>query len=419
MRAPHGHRVGRPALFAAFAWAALRYWLTVFPRAASELRHWRRSAGRIEDPRLRVLAAAALAKRANMEGAAAFATFVPWRARASVVRALVAFQAIYNYADMLAEQPNEDPVGDARRVHQALLLALDPAGAGCGTGGGWSVGDSSSASGGDAVRTAGSADGDFLAEMISVCETASWQLPSYGTVAGAAIRAAGRIVAFQSLSLGPRGELESWAQEQCPGSARYAWWELAAAAGSSLAVHALIAAAASPELSAEEVTAIAAAYFPCIGALHSLLDSLLDVQEDSATGQLRLLDCYPSREQAAAGLRRLATDALKLADELPNGAQHSLLVTSMACSYLAAPEARASGVERVGRQVRAALGPLARPMLVVFALRRLAGRPAPPAAPLAAPAGGAGSLALPADAPQATLSVGVDPQARGADARAA
>jgi tetraprenyl-beta-curcumene synthase len=420
MRGPHGHGGGRSTLYAAFAWAALRYWLAVFPRVASELRHWRRAAGRIADPHLRALAAAALAKQTNIEGAAAFATFVPGRARASAVRALVGFQALYNYADMLAEQPSEDPVGNARRVHQALLVALDPAGGGGGCG------------------SDGRGDGDFLDELISVCETASGQLPSYGAVAGAALRAAARIVAFQSLSLGPPDELETWAREHGSEDAGYAWWELAAAAGSSLAVHALIAAAGTPGLPAEEVAAIESAYFPSIGALHSLLDSMLDVQEDAATGQLCLLDCYPSRDEAADGLARLAAAALKCARELPGETQHPLLVTAMACSYLAAPEAEARAVEPVARRALAALGPMARPMLLVFALRQLAGRARPFAAPFAAQARLAGAsarageatraddprqstdTACPDEARRATPPPNLDhPEPRGADARAA
>lgn len=392
MRGPRRQRAGRPSLAGAFGWAAVRYWLTVFPRVARELRHWRRSANRIADPGLRALALASLAKRENLEGAAAFATFVPWRARGCVVRALVAFQAIYNHADMLAEQPSEDPVGNARRLHQALLAALDPSG------------EESLA--GDARRTSGRIDGDYLAELITACETASWQLPSYGAVAAMVCRAAERIVAFQSLSLGEAAELEAWAERQGPGSVRFAWWELAAAAGSSLSVHALIAAAARPELPAHEVAAIEAAYFPCIGALHSLLDSLVDAHEDAATGQLRLLDCYPSPEHAAEGLQQLVAGALKAARQLPRGVEHTLLVTAMACSYLAAPEASAGDFVGVARRLRASLGPLARPMLLMFGLRRLAG--------------GGRSLATVADAARtATSAVGVDPEPRSADARAA
>lgn len=390
MREPGGHRDDRLSLAGAFVWAALHYWLIVFPRVALELRHWRRRATRIADPSLRQLALLSLAKRGNIEGAAAFATFVPWRARRSVIRALVAFQATYNYADTLAEQPSDDPVGNARHLHLALLAALDPSGS----------------SADDAQRMAERVDGDYLAEMIAACETASWQLPSYGAVAATACRAAERIVAFQSLSLGQAGELESWADSQGPASAGFAWWEVAAAAGSSLPVHALIAAAASPELSAQDVAAIETAYFPRIGALHSLLDSLVDEEEDAATGQLRLLGCYPSRQDASDGLQELAAGSLKAACELPSGADHALVVTAMACSYLAAPEAWAGGVDVVTRQVRASLGPLARPMLVVFKLRRLANRSRP--APFAA-----------AVADQARPAAVVGAETRGGDARAA
>ncbi len=398
MPEPRGHRAGRLSLAGTFAGAALRYWFTVFPQVASELRHWRRSANRIADPSLRRLALASLAKRGNMEGAAAFATFVPWRARGSVIRALVAFQAIYNYADLLAEQPSDDPVGNARDVHQALLMALDPSGQS-------SVHDSHLAD----ERV----DCDFLAEMIAACETASWQLPSYGTVAGTACRAAERIVAFQSLSLGRQGELESWAESQRPASAGFAWWEVAAAAGSSLSVHALLAAAALPALTTQDVATIDAAYFPCIGAFHSLLDSLVDEQEDAATGQLQLLGCYPSRRQAATGLQQLAARASAAARELPNGTDHALLVTAMACSYLAAPEASSSSVDDVARQTRASLGPLARPMLLVFKLRRLAG-----GGPRVRP-GPSGTAVLAGEQPEsaAPLSAGASP--RGGDARVA
>lgn len=372
MEEPRGHRAGRPLLLGAFASAAVRYWLTVFPRVTLELRRWRRSASRIADPELRRLALASLGKRGNMEGAAAFATFVPWRLRGVVIRALVAFQAIYNYADILAEQPTDEPVQNARALHQALLVALDRSRRA-------PVGRSAVH---HAPPTAGRAGADYLAELIAACETASWQLPSYGAVAATVSTAAERIVAFQSLSLGKGGELESWAEDQGWGIS-FSWWEVAAAAGSSLPVHALIAAAASPELPAADVAAIEAAYFPCIGALHSLLDSLVDEHEDAATGQLRLLECYPSRPQAAEGLERLAADALQAARGLPRGSDHALLVTAMACSYLAAPEASAGGAAGVSRRVTASLGALARPMLLVFKLRRLAGavglRPVPPA----------------------------------------
>src|ERR1700704_2024656 len=136
--------------------AAVRYWLLVFPRVGSELRHWRRSAARIRDPGLRRLALAALDKRGNMEGAAAFAAFVRSGSRRDVVQALVAFQAIYNHVDMLAEQPScGDLESRARDLHEALVLALEP-------------GAGSAACHGQAMQSGGD-DGGYLAEMIEAC----------------------------------------------------------------------------------------------------------------------------------------------------------------------------------------------------------------------------------------------------------
>jgi tetraprenyl-beta-curcumene synthase len=182
---------------------------------------------------------------------------------------------------------------------------------------------------------------------------------------------------------------------------------VAAAAGSSLAIHALIAAAAAPQLQAQDVAAIEAAYFPSIGALHSLLDSLVDQAEDAEAGQLRLLDCYPSRRQAAEGLERLAKDSLAAARELPGPAhQHELLLIAMACSYLSAPEASAVGADAVKQAVRASLGSPAGAMLRVFALRRLARSPR-------------STQGVVATAGSATSVVGVDTKSRGVDARVA
>ena len=44
------------------------------------------------------------------------------------MRALVAFQATYDYIDTLAEQPSADPVANGHQLHLALLTALDPDG---------------------------------------------------------------------------------------------------------------------------------------------------------------------------------------------------------------------------------------------------------------------------------------------------
>ncbi len=97
----------RVKLAGAFARAARTYWASVHPILRGELRHWRARAAEIPDPVLRQLALHSHNhKLENLEGAAAFATFVKPDQRAVVVRALVAFQAAYDYADIVSEQPS-------------------------------------------------------------------------------------------------------------------------------------------------------------------------------------------------------------------------------------------------------------------------------------------------------------------------
>src|ERR1700675_2614972 len=112
---------------ALFVQTALRYWLGVYPHLAREMRHWRARAASIEDPLLRRVALEAQrSKRGNIEGAAAFAVLVPSGSRALTVRMIVAWQAAYDYADLLAEQPCGDRSANARQLHMALLRALQP-----------------------------------------------------------------------------------------------------------------------------------------------------------------------------------------------------------------------------------------------------------------------------------------------------
>jgi tetraprenyl-beta-curcumene synthase len=359
MRPPGEHGLAqRLALTGTFVCAALRYWLVVFPRTCIELRGWRRRAARIGDPVLRTVAFEALGKRANIEGAAAFAAVMPGRRRGKVVRALVAFQAIYNYCDLLAEQPSSEPAPNARHLHAALLVALEPG-----------------AQHRDYYACHGQCDdGGYLAEMVDACRSALSALPSGAAVAVPARRSAARIVAFQSLSLGERDELERWARSQQVTDSRLMWWEAAAAAGSSLGVHALLAAAAAPSLRDRDVAAIETAYFPWVGALHSLLDSVVDEAEDAATGQLSLVGCYRSAPEAAVRMRWLALRALQAASALPAGRRHAVLVVAMACSYLSAPEVAAPDRLALAQAVRDTLGAIAGPALLIFRIRLLASR---------------------------------------------
>ena len=228
MVAPTGSRI---ALASAFAGAASRYWLGVFPLLSRELRHWHDRAREIPDPVLRRHALLTQkSERGNLEGAAAFAVLAPRAHRACVLRAVVAFQATYDYIDTLAEQPCADPVANGHQLHMALLAALEPDGEHADY----------------YEHSAGARDDGYMRKLVDRCRFALRALPSYPSVADSALRCARRMVAYQALNHGEnseaRGALAEWASNLTPADTGLRWWETAAAAASSLSVFALIAA---------------------------------------------------------------------------------------------------------------------------------------------------------------------------------
>jgi tetraprenyl-beta-curcumene synthase len=354
----------RLALATTFAGAARRYWLSVFPCLGCEVRRWQSRASEIRDPVLRRLALDSQhAKRKSLEGAVAFAAFVPRPGRRPVIRALTAYQVIFDYLDTLSEQPNADPIVNGRQLNQALLTAVEP---------------QSSSLDYYAHHSHRNDDG-YLEDLVRVCRATLGTLPSYAAAAAAVRRATERIVAYQSLNHGDahgsHDEFARWASRETRPDTGLRWWETGAAAGSSLAVLALITAAADPLLTLEQTTALENAYYPWIGALHTLLDSLIDRQEDTtASGQRSLLDCYLSPAETAARLEMIAAQSVLHARSLPRANHHAMILAAMASLYLSDPQASTPGARLAKQQVLATMGDLAAPTMLVMGARRAAGR---------------------------------------------
>jgi tetraprenyl-beta-curcumene synthase len=343
----------------AFARAAARYWLSVFPGVRCELRYWHARAREIEDPVLRDLALEAQrTKRRSLEGAAAFAAFVPRAAQRPVITALAAYQVIFDYLDTLTEQPNDDPISNGRQLNQALLAALEPR------------------------RTridyyahhARRGDSGYLEALVEACRAALAKLPSYLTIVEPVRQAAQRIVVYQSLNHGDAARshdaFTQWAREQtCPNTG-LRWWETGAGAGSSLAVLALISATSDPALTASDTDALGDAYYPWIGALHTLLDSLIDRQEDTTSpGQRSLIDYYASPAETAVRLEMIAAQAVRHAKVLPHPYNHAMILAAMASFYLSDPQASTPDARLAKKRVLATMGDLAAPTMLVMRAR--------------------------------------------------
>ncbi len=344
--------------------AAGNYWLNVFPDACREVRTWRTLAGEIPDLALRRIALEAHCdKRGNLEGATAFAAFAQPGARHAVVRALVAYQAIFDYLDNLSEQPCSDPIANGRQLNSALLAAVAP----------------------DEppidyyAHRQHDGDGGYLAALIATCHTALTALPSFAAIAELLQRATERVVVYQSLnhgdSDGRHDAFERWARETSKPYARLRWWEVGAASGSTLDLFALIAAAADPALEPDDAERLRTAYFPWVGALHSLLDSLADCEEDTVTGKRGLIDYYSSPAEAADRIATIATEAMHRTKASPEGRKHALILAAMTSFYLCDLSMSSSPYARLtAPTVLDAMGGLARPTMLIVSARRSASR---------------------------------------------
>jgi tetraprenyl-beta-curcumene synthase len=342
----------------AFASAARRYWIGVFPVVQREIRRLRRCAKGIPDPVLRSLALDAQRRKwASLEGAAAFAAFAPRRQRAGVTRLLVDLQGVFDYADTLMEQPSDVPAANARRLHHAFVAALDP-----------------ELPHRDYYQYhARREDGGYLAGLTDACRASVRKLPSYSAVADVVLKHAGRVVFYQSdINLAVAadyGDLAQWASKQVAGT-ELRWWEIGAACGSSLAIFAQLAAATDPALTSSEVDAIDALYWPWAEALHILLDSLIDRVEDRTTGQRNLLDHYSSQEEMTERLGLLASETAKRAHEV--APHHRLILAGMVALYLSDEQAWAAFARPATERILEATGTFAKPALLILQARRLA-----------------------------------------------
>jgi tetraprenyl-beta-curcumene synthase len=342
----------------AFATATSRYWLSVFPAAQSEMRRLRLRARDIPDPVLRRLALDAQQQKwACLEGAAAFATFLTRKHRARFAHLLVALQALLDYADTLMEQPSDDPVANARQLHQAFLVALQP----------------------DRQHYNYYRhhphwhDGGYLADLADACRASIRELPSYVVVADTVMQHAERMVFYQSTinlaTVADHPRLQRWADAQASCATLY-WWERGAACGSSLAIFAHLAAATDPTLTQYEVDAINALYWPWAEALHILLDSLIDHAEDRATEQPNLLDHYSSQDEMTERLALLARETAERAQEV--APHHRLILASMVALYLSDEQAWTTFARPATERILEATGTVAKPALFVLRARRLA-----------------------------------------------
>ena len=343
--------------------ANARYWTTVAPEVRAQLARWRTRALAIESPELRTLALQTLQEEGfAAEVAATLATLTPRRHRTAAVRGIVALEMMYDYLDGVTEQPAPDPLVNGRQLFKAFTDALDP-GAGLDE---------------DYYRHHPSgSDGGYLRELAETVSETLACLPKAEALApmmqGAAARCAEAEVLTHVGALSNTAIAERWARETTNGSG-LEWREyLAGAASSVLAVHALIALAGDARTTAAHAAPIDEVYL-ALGVLSTMLDSVVDYEQDAANGTLAYINHYDDRSLLGERLVDVAQQAAMRARDAPASAHHLVTMTGIAAYYTSAPSASSELALPVTSRIQGELRPLITPTLAVMRAWRLAKR---------------------------------------------
>lgn len=335
-----------------------RYYVSVAPVVRDELRFWRGRAGRIPDPVLRAAALDNLdGEHLHVHAAAVLATVAPRRHRRPLVRLLVAFEVMYDYLDTLSEEPSPDWVANGLQLHGALAATI------------------SAADDADFYALHERCDdGGYLDELVAACRRRFERLPASDSILPAITAAMARCAEGQTrahAAVEDVEQLERWGRRLHDADSEYRWWELTAATASSLVVHALFAAAADPATTREDAEAVAAAYYPALSALTTLLDSLVDYEGDRRSGEHSYVGYYEASAVAALRLATIAAAGVGAVAALPHARRHAVIATGIAGFYLAAPTANGTFARLPKRRVIAALRPgLIYPVLLAVAAKR-------------------------------------------------
>ncbi|MBC7342126.1 MAG: tetraprenyl-beta-curcumene synthase family protein [Clostridia bacterium] len=339
------------------AWKTVgRLLFLVNPQVQRELEGWRLKAQAMPSPELSAQALASIAgKRFHCQGGSVYAT-VSSRHRPALVKAIVSLQTISDYLDNLCDRAGVLDEQAFRQLHLAMTDALrldTPGGVPENYANGWLAPKHPSYY----SLYPWQADGGYLQALVATCRQALATLPSYSIVQAQALDLAKLYSELQSLKhLDPnlRGQrLRAWAEAQANRYPDLAWWEWAAATGSTLGLFALMAASSRPGLDRQQASAILEAYFPWICSLHILLDYLIDLEEDREEGDFNFVACYPGdqvRETRLKALVRIAMDKARGLSRAGEDSQFHLTVAQgLLALYLSDPKVRKQGLEPLAK----------------------------------------------------------------------
>ena len=301
----------------------------ILPQVHSLLDHWKQKAAAIPDDELRHQALASITtKQFHCEGGGVYGLLAEPDQLGHVLQFIVAYQTISDYLDNLCDRSVSMDEDNFRLLHQAMLDAVN------GT-----------------VTTTNyyrlqnhQDDGGYLLSLVEACHQALQALPNF-KVYQDHVRILCQLYCdlqvYKHIALEEREKaLYRWWEQHRKQFPRLAWYEFAAATGSTLGIFYYAALASYSKGTPALSKLVFDAYFPYIQGLHILLDYLIDQEEDRRGGDLNFCFYYSSEEEKLRRIEWITEQARQKAEQLPNAPFHRMMVEGLLGMYLSNQKVR-------------------------------------------------------------------------------
>jgi len=305
----------------------LKFIRNVFPEVDKQLKNWTSLGRSLDDEILGEQALSSIkSKRFHAQGGSIYALY-PNVELKGAVKFIVSLQTISDYLDNLCDRVGVQSEASFRQLHISMLDAVDP-----------------NRKMSDYYKYYPyKSDSGYLNRLVEECRSQVAKLPSYYLVQNIIkkyVHLYSDLQTYKHLAEDIREDhLKTWADYYAKQYPDISCWEFSAAAGSTLGMFVLFAAASDPNLTISEVKAIDSAYFPWICSLHILLDYYIDAQEDLQMGDLNFTNYYRNLKHCEERLSYFLKKSTEHCMTLRYPEFHLTVVRGLLAMYLSDPKA--------------------------------------------------------------------------------
>ncbi|MCG3419584.1 tetraprenyl-beta-curcumene synthase family protein [Oceanobacillus jordanicus] len=298
----------------------------IFPEVEKELNYWTAKARAIPNQELRNQALASIgSKKFHCQGGAVYALLAGERSR-EAIKFIVAYQTISDYLDNLCDRSTSLDPADFRLLHESLFCALNP---------------DQQTQNYYALREDQN-DNGYLHDLVRTCQVQLALVERH--VAQPFLN---RLVSlYTDLQVHKHVDirervprLENWFKEENEDD-ELAWYEFAAASGSTLTVFCLVSYLLGGKLDEPKAKSIFEGYFPYLQGLHIMLDYYIDQKEDVEAEDLNFCFYYPNEEKMSQRLSLFIQKAADQVQPLPDNSFHQMIRQGLVGLYLADPKVK-------------------------------------------------------------------------------